>query len=143
MSLKSTVLVNDLRVRFGTLTPEDISRSRRVESASFRLDHVKAAFDEIDHLQSKVEQLTADCAAWEASHERKATAGAQEQVSVERQQGFATGVVYALSRLVEMYGQTGMVREILRESGVDASMAAEDDVAFLRQEIPGLAKGRE
>lgn len=51
---------------------------------------------------------------------------------------FATGVVYALARLVELYDQPDMANSILRESGVDVSHACEYDVAFLRQENPAL-----
>jgi hypothetical protein len=67
----------------------------------------------------------------------------QQEVVQARHEGFATGVVYALARLVEMYDQPSMAGDILRESGVDVRMAAEYDVAFLRKSIPKLAKGRE
>jgi hypothetical protein len=67
----------------------------------------------------------------------------RKQLSEARQQGFATGVVYALARLVEMYDQPNMADDILNESRVDVRMAAEYDVAFLRRENQKLAKGRE
>ena len=61
----------------------------------------------------------------------------------ERDKGFATGVVYALARLIEIHDEPSMAMDILRESGVNVRHATEYDVAFLRREDHTLPRGRD
>jgi hypothetical protein len=66
-----------------------------------------------------------------------------EDVKSDHDEGFAAGVVWACARLVQMFDQPTMAALILQESGVDVSQAAEQDVAFLREELPDLPAGKE
>ena len=90
-----------------------------------------AVCDEVERLERENLRLLPG-AANKASREKAIYDGA-----------FASGVVYAAARLVEMYDQPGMAATIVRESGVDVRMASEYDVSFLRKETPSLPSGKE
>jgi len=62
---------------------------------------------------------------------------------IKKHDDFASGVIYALARLVEMYDQPTMANSILKESGIDVRRANEYDIKFLRKENPKLPRGKD
>ena len=57
--------------------------------------------------------------------------------------GFASGLVYACARMVEMYNEPEMALTILDEAGgIDVSTASEYDLEFLRKSRPSLRTGK-
>ena len=67
----------------------------------------------------------------------------KKKVVSDHDKDFAAGVVYALARIIEMYDEPTMAKNLLRESGVDVRHAAEYDVEHLRRSIPKLPRGRD
>lgn len=45
--------------------------------------------------------------------------------------GFEQGVLWAIARIIEMYGDETVAAEILAESGIDISLADESDLPYL------------
>lgn len=133
-------MLDTKRIRQSYCTPTDVVEIR------YHGDLMRA-LDEVDRLQEVLKPSYVEPAAngrdlVMTEPVREHVFALRNQGSEARQHGFATGVVYALARLVEMYDQPSMANCILRESRVDVRMAAEYDVAFLRREDPKLAKGR-
>lgn len=134
-------MLDTMKIRRSYCTPTDVVEIR------YHGDLMRA-LDEVDRLRealkpSYVEPVADGHDLVMAEPVREHVFALRNQLSEARQHGFATGVVYALARLVEMYNQPSMAASILKESSVDVRMAAEYDVAFLRRENPELAKGRE
>jgi hypothetical protein len=49
----------------------------------------------------------------------------------KKEVGFEHGVLWAIARIVEFYGEETQAAEILAESGIDISIADEHDLPFL------------
>lgn len=64
-----------------------------------------------------------------------------EEMLKRGEDGFAQGVVYACALVCQLHDEPGIAKDVLKESGVDVTKAAEYDVAFLRKEQPDLPRG--
>ena len=70
--------------------------------------------------------------AWRAFANKKVPVQAALASQVQQPDAFTSGVAYACARLVEIFDQTTMAAEIMRESGAGFSNIDEADSKFLK-----------
>lgn len=68
---------------------------------------------------------------------------AKKKPASDYDKGFASGVVYACARILEMHDEPVIAGDILAESGVDVRHASDYDVAFLRKAKMTFKHGRD